>query len=179
VRTPSSESRPLVLPTSIPELSLRELGADHAEAYHALVHENRGHLTAHGDDWDDLAATLEDLTAALTAEPDRPTRFGIWHGDVLVGRIDLLPVDPPRFGLSYWLDQRATGNGWCTAALVTLLAHSEGALHATDVYAGVTHGNERSVGVLLRAGFRRHTDFATYTRFHKALGTAPLESTLT
>lgn len=40
----------------------------------------------------------------------------------------------------------------------------------TDVFAGVSHGNERSVALLHRLDFAVVADFDTYRRFHRALG---------
>jgi L-amino acid N-acyltransferase YncA len=47
-------------------------------------------------------------------------------------------------------------------------------LGATDVFAGIQHGNEASVRVVRRLGFRHVVAFATYDRFHRRLaeGTA-------
>lgn len=42
----------------------------------------------------------------------------------------------------------------------------------TDIFAGVTHGNHRSVNLLQRLGFRAVAEFETYTRFHRWLDPA-------
>jgi ribosomal-protein-serine acetyltransferase len=44
---------------------------------------------------------------------------------------------------------------------------------ATDVYAGVTHGNGKSGAVLTRLGFKVAEVFETYTRYHRALVASP------
>jgi len=46
-------------------------------------------------------------------------------------------------------------------------------LGATDVFAGVRHGNVRSVAVLRRAGFVESVHFDHYTRFRLPLATGP------
>lgn len=51
----------------------------------------------------------------------------------------------------------------------SLLAGSLLALHATDLCAGVAHGNRTSVRVVLKNGFTEVARFDTYTRFHRPL----------
>lgn len=166
-------SRPVELTTSKRSLCLRELTDQYAAEYFALVRTNAEHLTARGDYRDEVAATLDDMRAGLGEPTDLPVRFGVFDDDVLVGRVDLVPVDPPRFGLGYWLASRATGRGYATRSVATLLAYAADALGATDVYAGVTHGNTPSEAVLKRLGFERSARFETYTRWHLALPAPP------
>jgi len=45
-------------------------------------------------------------------------------------------------------------------------------LGATDMFAGVTHGNTKSVGVLTRTGFEVSERFDDYDRYHLALDRA-------
>ncbi|WP_417309520.1 GNAT family N-acetyltransferase [Devosia sp.] len=65
--------------------------------------------------------------------------------------------------------QEATGQGHATAALEALLGFATTTLRATDIYAGVTHGNTRSAALLGRTGFTRTETFDTYSRYHRAL----------
>jgi RimJ/RimL family protein N-acetyltransferase/predicted N-acetyltransferase YhbS len=152
--------------TTIDDLRLRHLDARDAGEYHALVRRNAAHLTRLGDYRDEVAATPDDVTARLS-EP-APLRYGIFLGGRLIGCADLVPVDPPRYGLGYWLSEDATGHGYATAAVRALLDHAR-TLGATDVLAGVTHGNARSVALLRRLGFARVAEFDSYDRFHLSL----------
>lgn len=156
-----------MLATSIPGLALRRATADDAEALFALVQQNRPHLTAFGDYAELVAMSLADLEADLSA--GKTLAFCIVHEQAIIGRADLVAVDPPRYGIGYWLASGATGRGFATAAVRTLADHACSALGASDLYAGVTHGNIKSVAVLERAGFRHVTDFERYARFHLAL----------
>jgi RimJ/RimL family protein N-acetyltransferase len=81
----------------------------------------------------------------------------------------LVPVDPPRYGCGFWLAEPATGQGVASAAVGALVEYAARELAASDVFAGVTHGNSRSVAVLERSGFRRSDHFDTYDRFHRRL----------
>ena len=47
------------------DLGLRHLDASDAPGYHALVRRNVAHLTRHGDYRDEVAATVDDVTARL------------------------------------------------------------------------------------------------------------------
>lgn len=149
-------------------LRLRELRAADAAGYHALVQRNAGHLTRLGDYQDEVAAGIDDFTAQFSVPAEVPVRFGVELDGQLVGRVDLVPVDPPRYGLGYWLAEEVTGRGLGTAAVAALLQHARG-LGATDVFAGVTHGNTPSEALLRRLGFVVVADFENYSRFHLAL----------
>lgn len=81
-----------------------------------------------------------------------------------------LAVDPPRFGLRYLVAESACGRGIATLAVASVLEHATINLRATDVFAGVTHGNISSAAVLERNAFRLTTSFETYDRYHRRLG---------
>jgi len=150
--------------TDLPGLTLRPL--TDADAYHALLTGNRAHLTQHGDYQEETTKTLTSLRADLAVPDD--LRFGIHHQGTLIGRIDLIAADPPRYSIGYWLAATSTGNGYATAAghaIVNLAVR----LGATDVYAGVTHSNTKSAAVLERIGFIAVVEFDTYVRYHRAL----------
>ena len=156
-----------MLVTSIPGLALRKAAADDAAALFALVQQNRTHLTAFGDYAELVAMSPADIEADLSA--GKTLAFCILHEQAIIGRADLIAVDPPRYGIGYWLASGATGKGFATAAVAALAQEARDALGASDLYAGVTHGNAKSVAVLERAGFRHVTDFERYARFHLAL----------
>src|SRR5688500_7238439 len=101
-----------MLPTSIPDLELRPLDPSEAGALHALIEANREHLTAHGDYTELVATDLAQLTLELIVESD--LRLGVYLKGHLIGQVDLVAVDPPRYGLGYWLAANATGRGFAT-----------------------------------------------------------------
>lgn len=159
-----------MLATSISGLVLIPLTEDHSLALYTLIQHNRAHLTTHGD-YEALVATPPDKLARELADPtNRDLRFGIFLRQELVGRMDLIPVEPPRYGLGYWLAENATGKGYATVALNAVLEFASSALQASDIFAGVTHGNLASVAVLERNGFVPAETFESYTRFHRTLG---------
>lgn len=132
-----------MLATEMPVLMLRPLTRSVATELHQLLQQNRDHLTAHGDYADQVAMSRDQVETELAADSAN-LRFGIVLSRTLIGRIDLIAADPPKYGLGYWLAKNATGQGYATAALRALIGHAGTELHATDIYAGVTRGNARS-----------------------------------
>lgn len=155
--------------TLAPELRLRPLLATDAGDYHSLVQANAKHLTRFGDYQDEVAATQREIAAALADEQSPPLRYGIILVSELVGRVDLVPVEPPKYGLGFWLSQPVTGRGYATAAVAALITHAATSLGATEVLAGVTHGNDKSVALLQRVGFEAVADFDDYGRYRLLL----------
>lgn len=160
---------PLIVLTEFPGLVLRTLTRSQAPELYGLVQKNRDHLTAHGDYTDQVAMSLEEIEHELAAGGHSKLRFGLLLRGTLIGRMDLVPVDPPKYGLGYWLAEKDMGKGYATSALQALIAFARTELRATDIYAGVTYGNRRSQAVLERAGFLPAADLDSYRRFHLGL----------
>ncbi|WP_225257625.1 GNAT family N-acetyltransferase [Jidongwangia harbinensis] len=158
-----------VLATADDSLKLRELGPADAAEYYALVQRNAAHLTMLGDYHDEVASNATDVAYRLAQRTEISVRFGVYLQERLVGRVDLIPVEPPRYGLGYWLSEEVTGRGYATAAVAALLRYAGEELGATDVFAGVTRGNVRSEALLQRLGFEVVADFDSYRRFHHSL----------
>lgn len=161
-----------VLTTSLPGLELVALDARHAEPLFLLLKDNHSHLTAHGDYSDQVSATFEEVLAELHGSTPGGGRFGIMMHNQLIGRIDLVPIAPPKYGTGYWLAQSSTGKGYATAALRAVVHFATVDLGATDIFAGVTHGNSRSAAVMERSGFSPVERFDRYTRYHLPLAIA-------
>lgn len=158
----------LILRTEVPDIFLRELLLGDLDAYYPLVDRNRLHLNQRGDYQFEQDATIDDLRAYLEEPWDTNIRLGIWSGDRLVGRVDLNPVNPPVWVLGYWLDEASTGQGIATVAARATIDHAS-RIGATEIYAGVTHGNEASEGVLRRLGFERIQDIENRSRWRLPL----------
>lgn len=155
------------LATEIAGVELRALIPADADTVVDLMRENAAHLTTNGDFAEQVDMSAADRASQYAAQRDRPLAFGIVEHGALVGAVELVPVDPPRYGTGYWLARPATGRGLATVALRALVQHAFTTLGATDVYAGVTHGNDASVAVLRRTGFNHVADMGTYDRFHR------------
>lgn len=153
------------LSTSLPGVLLRSLTAQDGPAYAALMASNASHLSRHGDYAEEIRRSAAEHSAAFAAADPRHN-FGIYEDHRLVGSVTLVPVQPPRFGLGYLLAESACGHGIATIAVQTAARHARRDLAATELFAGVTHGNTKSVAVLERVGFDRVARFATYDRWH-------------
>lgn len=152
--------------TACASTTIRPLRAVDIAPLVALMRRNRRHLNAHSS-WDEVIDGAQaDLQGRVEGDGP-PLAFAIWCGDHLAGGLTLLPVNPPRFGLSYWVDAGHTRRGAGTAAVAEAVEHARPM--ATDLYAGVTHGNTASVRVLRRAGFAAIEEFEEYTRYHLRL----------
>lgn len=157
------------LTTTVPGLVLRALTPEDAAEYYAVLDRNRDHLSRLGDHQEESAATPAWVRARLGEPPGRDLRYGIRLRGALIGRIDLLAVRPPAYGTGYWLDRSHVGAGFASAACAALYDHARRSLGATEIYAGVTHGNVRSTALLTRLGFEQVAVFEEYTRFRLRL----------
>ncbi|SHF67764.1 GNAT family N-acetyltransferase [Streptoalloteichus hindustanus] len=164
--------RAVRLATARPGLELRSLLPTDGATYAALMAANTAHLTRHGDYTDIVTASPADHTATLAASDPRH-HFGIHEAGHLVGSATLVPRDPPRYGLGYLLAEHACGRGIATLAVHALARHARDNLAATDLFAGVTHGNLPSVALLRRLGFHRVATFPTHDRYHLDLAALP------
>jgi RimJ/RimL family protein N-acetyltransferase len=128
---------------------------------------NAAHLSRWSD-WGEEIERPEEVRVQQLAEQDRPLTFGIRANGELIGCAGLIPVAPPRYSISYWVDSDWTGQGVATAAVAFLCLRAL-SLRAEDLYAGVAHGNAASTRVLFKNGFVEVEKFDTYTRFHRRL----------
>ena len=150
------------------DVVLRELSVDDVDTYYDLVDRNRAHLHQHGDYGFEHAADLAAIRAYFEQPWDVNIRFGIWLDGQLVGRVDLNPIDPPKWVLGYWIDGTWTGRGIVTSSCRAAIAHTVD-VGATELYAGVTNGNDASVRVLQRLGFEHVQDVERRSRWRLAL----------
>ncbi|MBA3233436.1 MAG: GNAT family N-acetyltransferase [Propionibacteriales bacterium] len=159
----------LHLSTAVTGLSLIQLTSADVAVYYELVDRNREHLSKHGDYQSECEATPQWVVDHLAALPVTGHCFGMWLDGGLIGRVDLVPVDPPRYGFGYWVDHGHSRRGLMTSAYASALRHARDDLQATDVFAGVTHGNDGSVALLRRLGFERIAQLDDYDRFQLTL----------
>lgn len=142
-----------------PDLLLRPLTTDDADALFALVDANRPHLGA----WLPFVGatkTVEDTRAFLQARtPPREERdgfeMGLVHEGRLVGALGAHGIDRhfSLTSLGYWLAEDAQGRGLMTDAVRAVVTHAFRDLGLHRVEIRVAPGNERSAAIPRRLGF--------------------------
>jgi RimJ/RimL family protein N-acetyltransferase len=91
--------------------------------------------------------------------------FGMWLDErEMVGRIVPVPVDLPAYGMGYSVTNPQQGKGFASASVIAIVDHAA-ALGATEVFAGVSHGNAASRRVLEKCGFVEVAKLGSCTRF--------------
>ncbi len=165
------------LTTEVDGLTLRSHRVVDAETLARLLRREARHLLSHGDYADELATTVEEWRALLAARDagDEPAySFGLWaRVPGKVGRIVIVPVDPPHCSVGYWVAESQQDKGFATTSVRAILSYAA-SLGAADVFAGVLHGNAASRRVLEHAGLVEVEVFPTYTRFWRSVATEQL-----
>lgn len=157
----------VLLETRRDGVTLRRLTPSDAPAYVSLLHSSEAHLTKLGDYLDEMTRPAS-VYAQQFSDDGPAVTFAIEDLGTTVGSIALVRVDPPKYGLGYWLAEDACGRGLASVAVAAVTDFAFHQLEATDIFAGVSHGNDKSVAVLLRNGFDLAADFENYTRYHLA-----------
>jgi len=101
--------------------------------------------------------SLGDAQAALAAwDPGAGGQFslGILRGQRLIGAVGLVPDSPGSIELAYWVRPEERGKGVASRAVAaaTLWAHRE--LAASRIWLEIEPGNEPSLRLAQRAGYR-------------------------
>lgn len=138
--------------TSRPGLALKELVPEDAEPMVDLVQANRDHLTQRGDYKELVEQSVATLREQL-AEPESAVQtFGVLLNDELIGTVALIRYQPTVYGLGYWIDSAMEGQGYMKASVQAAIdfAYDQG---ATEVWAGITPTNKRSIELVKRLGF--------------------------
>lgn len=105
------------------------------------------------------AADADDFETFVREGWEKGTHFVFFvrrpDGEI-VGAMDIKTSDLSEAEVGYWSDQEASG--FTTNALIVLVdaARTEG---YRKLYAGIRTYNEKSIGVVARAGFKKSRDF--------------------
>ena len=139
---------------------LRVLETRHAGEFLQFVDENRAFL-GRWLRWGVEITTVEEAEAFLRRGI---TRFvedglpwvGIWLEGKMVGGVLFFPVEKRVMAteVGYWLGEKATGRGLVTRAVSAMIDYAFGTLGLHRILLQAEVGNEKSISVARRLGFR-------------------------
>jgi len=144
----------IVIETGRADVILRQFVPQDAEMLFWLIDRNREHLSQHDDRTSVKYPNLESVRRSIVypVDPSR-LRFGIWANGLLVGTVNLMPLDDEA-EIGYWIAAQHSGRGYVAAAVEALVQHAFGALRMKSIFANIHQANQASLGVVERAGFR-------------------------
>jgi RimJ/RimL family protein N-acetyltransferase len=157
--------RPERLPTANDRLVLVPIEAAHVPALLDLAKKNEAHLSEYGDYSSLLESTAEAFTAELARNTDGELMTAMMCGGEIIGVASLIRYREHVFGLGYWVDKAFEGRGLVSAACRALIDHAVHTYAATEIWAGTSHGNERSIALVQRLGMRKVREQAGHLSF--------------
>lgn len=139
--------------TILSHVGLRKISAADARALFSIIENNPEirHFTA----WPKEVWALEDTLPRLAAysNTDFDGRFVIIARDIVVGHIGAFAgQNPHEYGIGYFLDKSARGNGYITMAVSVLVAQLKAHLGAQEIFLQIKPDNPESIAVAKRLG---------------------------
>ena len=142
---------------------MRVLRLSDATALAAAYVRNRAYLSrwepARPEDYYTEAWQAADIASRLVAnEAGEGYPFGLFAGDILVGRFNLAGIVRGPFqsaGLGYWVDSKYAGRGLASAAVQVVVETARDELGLHRIEASTLLHNVGSQRVLLKAGFQQ------------------------
>jgi RimJ/RimL family protein N-acetyltransferase len=101
--------------------------------------------------------SLRDAQAALAAwdiAAGGQFSLGVVRGGRLLGAVGLMPDSPGSIELAYWVRPAERGRGVASRAVLAVTPWAHSALAATRVWLEIAPGNEPSLRLARRAGYR-------------------------
>jgi RimJ/RimL family protein N-acetyltransferase len=126
------------------DLNVRTMAWSDINTFSDLKEKNKDHVSR----WE-----ITSLGGPTTTSID----FGIWLGDIPIGKITLWSFDKVqgRSKVSYWLDQDYCGNGYMTKALGIVVDYAFSNLNIKEISAPVQLDNEISISLLEKLEFTK------------------------
>lgn len=143
---------PIIIPTEREGVVLRELTEADDAVYQESYDYSRPEISVFDETGPFNYRTVEQVRESREkAKASGKLRLGIWDGDTFVGMVGRTPLGNEA-EVGYWLDSRHTGKGYATIATRAVVQY-DGDRFDT-VFAKVNEGNDKSIAVLERAGFK-------------------------
>jgi [ribosomal protein S5]-alanine N-acetyltransferase len=145
---------PLVIPTTLSGLVLREFTSGDAFPLFSLIRENCDHLVDWGNEDPKKYKNIGTVERALCRAAISPKiTLGIWHERRLAGGITLIPSVPGEIEIGYWLGKEHCGKGLATLAVQALASYAFYRMQKDRIFAITKRRNGRSRKVLERNNF--------------------------
>ena len=165
-----STREPIILPTSNPDVELRELTAADADAFFDIVQQNNVWLTRYGDYQELIKMTSKDIAVEFSNQDEKgPLRMGIWHDNKLVGRVDVSPVAPETYTVGYWISERCSCRGYVTSSCRAIMGYVTRTRKVREYWAGVRNINLESIAIVERLGFSIYEQLPERKRYRLLL----------
>lgn len=151
---------------------LKQLHPEHAPALFLLVNSSRKLLRKYLP-WVDYNTSEEhslrfiELMLRKSNEQDA-IAFGIWHGGVLCGVIDLHDWDHPlqKAEIGYWIVEAHQGKGVVTNSCKALIGYAFTALRLNKVEIRFVLQNEKSAQIPIKLGFSKEGILRQSAKLH-------------
>lgn len=141
------------------DTTLRVLEQSDAEAFYALIENNRAHLRAWLP-WLDITRSLDDERSFIASMYGQYLEnvlivCGLWYKGEAAGTISYHPIDwaNRKVEIGYWLGASFQGKGLMTKACSTLIDYAFHSLHLNKVEIRCATENRASCAIPQRLGF--------------------------
>ncbi len=149
----------VIIPTSRPELVLKQFIVEDAPEIFRLVEANKEHLAQHGEVTPKKYQSVEDVVRSIEFPTNlNRLRMGIWNTHTFVGsaNITFLPYGFAEVG--YYLGKEHLKRGYATLSVVALTNYAFNQRGCENVFAHAHKQNIPSIRVLERAGYALSED---------------------
>lgn len=143
---------PVIIPTEREGVVLRELTEADDEIYQEAYASSRSEIAAFEEEaWTNYHTVDQVREKREKSKAAGDLRLGIWDGDQFVGMVSRKPSGKDM-EIGYWVDSRHTGKGYATIATRAAVAFDP--VSPDTIFANVVEGNDASLKVLERSGFK-------------------------
>lgn len=149
---------PIEIVSADKQVTLKQFVSEDAREMFDLIDRNRDQLSQFGDETSSKYPTYESALVSIT-HPRNPNRLRFAIRDaqgVMVGSINLTPTEdnPQRGEIGYWMGKESEGKGYMGRAVEALTDYGFFTLGYQTIFGEVVVGNDKSVNVLSRAGYK-------------------------
>lgn len=133
---------------------LRQYTAGDAVAIFDLISRNRDHLSRDGETTAlKYGCWLDVMRSIMYAPNPQRLRFGLWHGDVLIGTRNIQINNDGTAETGSYLGAQYQGKGYMRKAMNRMVQFAFEDLKLREIYSVIAETNVRSINLVTKAGF--------------------------